>query len=111
MSRRSKRKTSAKIRKLGVNSVALVRSNQHMSLKLVSPEGIVKAGLSTMASGFLKKHKTGSNIKAAAALGKDMVALVRSHKIESVAFNRSGHIYHGRVKAVAEALRAGGILV
>ena len=51
----------------------------------------------------------GSNIEAAAQVGKDIASKALAKKIEKVVFDRSGYVYHGRVKALAEAAREAGL--
>ena len=51
----------------------------------------------------------GSNIEAAAAVGKDIAEKALAKKINNVVFDRSGYVYHGRVKALAEAAREAGL--
>jgi large subunit ribosomal protein L18 len=51
----------------------------------------------------------GGNVKAAAVVGKRIAEKAREKGVESVAFDRSGYKYHGRVKALAEAARAAGL--
>ena len=51
----------------------------------------------------------GGNVKAAASIGKILGAKAKQLGIERVAFDRRGHKYHGRVKALAEAVREAGL--
>ena len=55
------------------------------------------------------KIKSGGNIDAAAKVGDEMAAKIKSAKIKSITFDRSGYIFHGRVKAFAEAIRNKGV--
>ena len=55
------------------------------------------------------KLENGSNIEAAAAVGKDIAEKALAKKLENIVFDRSGYIYHGRVKALAEAAREAGL--
>ena len=57
------------------------------------------------------KLENGSNVDAAAAVGKDIAEKALAKKIKNVVFDRSGYIYHGRVKALAEAASGAGALV
>ncbi len=55
------------------------------------------------------KLENGSNIEAAKAVGKDIADKALAKKIKKIVFDRSGYIYHGRVKALAEAAREAGL--
>ena len=55
------------------------------------------------------KLENGSNVEAAAQVGKDIAEKALAKKIKNVVFDRSGYIYHGRVKALAEAAREAGL--
>ncbi|UUD37098.1 50S ribosomal protein L18 [Mycoplasmopsis californica] len=64
----------------------------------------------TLASSNTAKNKTyGGNIAAASALGSEFGKLLITKKIKKVVFDRSGYIYHGRVKAFADAVRKEGV--
>jgi large subunit ribosomal protein L18 len=56
-----------------------------------------------------KELKSGSNVAAAALVGRRIAEKAKSAGIESVAFDRAGYKYHGRVKALAEAAREAGL--
>ena len=55
------------------------------------------------------KLKNGSNVEAAKVVGKDIAEKALAKKIKTIVFDRSGYIYHGRVKALAEAAREAGL--
>jgi large subunit ribosomal protein L18 len=55
------------------------------------------------------KLENGSNIEAAAQVGKDIAEKALAKKIETVVFDRSGYVYHGRVAALADAAREAGL--
>ena len=67
------------------------------------------ASASTLEAEVRKEVKNGGNKAAAAAIGKRIAAKAKSAGIETVAFDRSGLKYHGRVKALADAAREGGL--
>ncbi len=68
-------------------------------------------GASTKSEEFQKKAgiKTTGNVKAAETFGKFFAEQAKAKGINKVVFDRSGYLYHGRVKAFAEAARAGGL--
>lgn len=55
------------------------------------------------------KIKNGSNIEGAILVGKDIAGKAKNKKIKTVVFDRGGYLYHGRVKALAEAARENGL--
>ena len=87
------------------------RTSKHMYAQIISPENdtVVSAStLQTEVKQALKNGKTG-NMKAAAIVGKVIAKKAKKAKIEIVAFDRSGFMFHGRVKALAEAARENGL--
>ena len=69
----------------------------------------VLLGISTLNKDIRKKIKSGGNLEAATALGEAVAAVAQKKGIKKVAFDRGGYLYHGRVKAVAEAARKAGL--
>ena len=69
----------------------------------------VLAAASTTQADVREGLKTFNNIEAAAKVGKAIAEKAKAAGIEKVAFDRSGYRYHGRVKALAEAAREGGL--
>jgi large subunit ribosomal protein L18 len=107
---RRARKTRAKIAELKVARLAVHRSNLHISAQIFSGCGTrVLAAASTMESSVRTQVPNGGNVDAAKAVGKLIAERARAAGIEQVAFDRSGFHYHGRVRALAEAAREGGL--
>lgn len=113
---RLRRATAArkKIANLRVNRLAVHRSNLHIYANIISPEGDkVLVSASTIEPEVRKELESnkqkGSNVEAATVVGKRVAEKAKAAGIESVAFDRSGFRYHGRVKAVAEAAREAGL--
>ena len=106
MSIRSKNKTRAKIAAQHKHSVIIQRSNQHFYAQILNPEGIAIAGGSTKTPAIIKKLKKQSsrNCDSARVVGEYCAGLLKQLKVDEFAFNRSGYIYHGRVKAFVEGL-------
>ena len=86
--------------------LCLYRSNKNIEAQIIDD---VKGVTLVSSSSMVLKLENGSNIKAAAKVGKDIAEKALAAKIEKVVFDRSGYIYHGRVKALAEAAREAGL--
>jgi large subunit ribosomal protein L18 len=69
----------------------------------------VLASASTLEADVRKEAGNGSNVKAAAIVGKRIAEKAKAQGVEQVAFDRAGFKYHGRVKALAEAAREAGL--
>ncbi|MEW6058392.1 MAG: 50S ribosomal protein L18 [Bdellovibrionota bacterium] len=107
---RRARKTRAKIAELKMIRLAVHRSNLHISAQIFSGCGTkVIASASTMEPVIKAKLQNGSNIDAAKVIGGLIAERAKAAGIEQVAFDRSGFHYHGRVKALADAAREGGL--
>ena len=105
--RRAKR-ARAKISELRMNRLCVFRSPRHIYAQVITPEGDkVLASASTVE----KDNRAGAtgNVDAAGKVGKKIAERAKAAGIESVAFDRSGYAYHGRVKALADAAREGGL--
>jgi large subunit ribosomal protein L18 len=105
--RRAKR-ARAKISELRVNRLCVYRSPRHIYAQVIAPNGnTILASASTVE----KENKSGAtgNIDAAGKIGKLIAERAKKAGIDKVAFDRSGYAYHGRVKALAEAAREGGL--
>ncbi len=108
---RRARQTRLKIAQLRVNRLAVYRTNTHIYASIIDPSGgKVLVSASTVEPDLRKALSgKGSNIAAAAAVGKRVAEKAKAAGITSVAFDRSGFKYHGRVKALADAAREGGL--
>lgn len=108
---RRSRQTRLKISELGVHRLSVHRTNLHIYAQIYTPCGTqVVAAASTVEAqckGDVKGN--GGNIDAAVVIGKCIAERAKSAGVESVAFDRSGFRYHGRVKALAEAAREAGL--
>ena len=86
------------------------RSNEHIYAQITSPTGDkVLASASSLEKEVRGQLKNGGNRKAAELVGQRIAAKAKEKGIEKVAFDRAGYRYHGRVKALAEAARGGGL--
>ncbi|PKO48001.1 MAG: 50S ribosomal protein L18 [Betaproteobacteria bacterium HGW-Betaproteobacteria-22] len=107
---RRARKTRAKIAELKVTRLSVHRTNTHIYAQIIAETGdkvIVSA--STVEADVRKKIKNGGNIEAAAAIGKLIAEKAKKAGVTTVAFDRSGYKYHGRIKALADAARENGL--
>ncbi len=107
---RRSRRARAKIAELGVNRLSVHRTPRHTYAQVFSGEtGKVVAAASTLSSDVKKSVKYTGNVDAAAAVGKLIAERAKAAGVETVAFDRSGFKYHGRVKALADAARENGL--
>jgi large subunit ribosomal protein L18 len=90
--------------------VCVFRSNKHIYASLVDDEkGRVILTVSTRSKEFNKNLKNYGNVEAAYEVGKLFAKKVLERGYKKVVFDRSGYLYHGRVKALAEAARKEGL--
>ena len=107
---RRARQTRLRIAEQLATRLVVSRSNSHIYAQIVAPEGgRVLASASTLEGEVRKDLKNGGNAAAAAFVGKRIAERAQALGIERVAFDRSGYRFHGRVKALAEAAREGGL--
>ena len=107
---RRSRQTRIRIRNNGAIRLTVHRTNGHIYAQITSPEGDkVLASASSLEKDLRSQIKHGSTRKAAEIVGQRIAAKAKEKGIEKVAFDRAGYRYHGRVKALAEAARAGGL--
>jgi len=107
---RRARKTRARIAEQRANRLVVSRSNSHIYAQIIAPDGDkVLTSASTLEGDMRKDTKNGGNRAAATLIGKRIAEKAKALGIESVAFDRSGYKYHGRVKALAEGAREGGL--
>lgn len=105
--RRAKR-ARMKMKQLGAVRLCVHRTPRHMYTQVISADGAnVLASASTL-DADLRSSATG-NADAAASVGKLIAERAKAAGIEKVAFDRSGFQYHGRIKALADAAREGGL--
>ncbi|TWG88068.1 large subunit ribosomal protein L18 [Luteimonas sp. J16] len=107
---RRAKSTRARIRELGVPRLSVLRTGQHVYAQVFSADGSkVLAAASTTQADVREGLKSSKNIEAAAKVGRAIAEKAKAAGIEKVAFDRSGYRYHGRVKALADAAREGGL--
>ena len=107
---RRARQTRTKIAELKAVRLTVHRSGSHIYAQVIDPSGAtVLVSASTVEPDVRKTLKNGGNVKAAAEVGKRIAEKATKLGIESVAFDRSGYRFHGRVKALAQAAREAGL--
>jgi large subunit ribosomal protein L18 len=110
---RRARQTRIRIATQGVARLTVTRTNLHIYASLISDDGSkVLASASTVEADIRKElggAGKGATVAAAQQIGKRIAEKAKAAGIEKVAFDRAGFRYHGRVKALADAARAGGL--
>ena len=106
---RRSRKTRAKIAELRVPRLTVFRTPRHIYAQIIAPDSKVLAAASTLQKDIKGTLKCTGNRDAAAAVGKVIAERAKSVGVEQVAFDRSGFVYHGRIKALADAAREAGL--
>ncbi len=109
---RRARKTRAKISELAVPRLSIHRTPRHIYAQVIAASGSeVIASVSTVQADMKGQIKYTGNIDAATAVGKAIAEKALAAGVSSVAFDRSGFKYHGRVKALADAAREAGLKI
>jgi large subunit ribosomal protein L18 len=112
LSDRRRQRTSGKVKRnnSGRPRLAVYRSGKHIYAQIIiDKNGTTVAAASTIDIDVRSKLKTGSNIEAASLVGKVVAERAKKAGVNMVVFDRGGYLYHGRVKALAEAARQGGL--
>lgn len=90
--------------------LSVYRSLHHIYAQVISDEsGRTLVAASTLAPELSKTLKSRRDVAAAKAVGKTVAELCRDKGISQVVFDRNGFLYHGRIKALAEAAREAGL--
>ena len=107
---RRARQTRIRIRDNAAVRLTVHRTNGHIYAQITSPAGDkVLAAASSVEKDVRSQLKHGSTRKAAELVGQRIAAKAKEKGIDKVAFDRAGYRYHGRIKALAEAARSGGL--
>lgn len=106
---RRAKKTRCKIKLLKANRLCVHRTPQHIYAQIIDPTGKILAAASTLEKEIKKECAFGGNVAAAKVVGKTIAARAKDQKVTVSAFDRSGFKYHGRVAALADAAREGGL--
>ena len=90
--------------------LAVFRSIKHIAAQLVDDDaGRTLLAVDSRSKDFRTRQATGGNVAAAKVLGELLAQKAKATGIERVVFDRGGYKFHGRVKALADAARAGGL--
>jgi len=109
---RRRQRVRTNIRKVaaGRPRLSVHRTNQHIYAQVIDDaKGETVAMASTLDADLRKSLKVGSNIQAAAEVGKMIADRAKSAGVDTVVFDRGGFLFHGRVKALADAAREAGL--
>ena len=107
---RRARQTRIRIAEQKAVRLCVHRSNCHIYAQVISECGSkIIASASTVEADVRKDLANGGNVKAAQTVGRLIAERAKAKGVEKVAFDRSGFRYHGRVKALADAAREGGL--
>ncbi|HEY3703579.1 MAG TPA: 50S ribosomal protein L18 [Terracidiphilus sp.] len=99
----------ARIRRKLAGTAQRPRLNVYRSLNHIYAQVIDDQAGVTLASASTIKLKTGGNVAAAKEIGKTIAELAKEKGVTKVVFDRGGFLYHGRIKALAEAAREAGL--
>ncbi|HEX4240473.1 MAG TPA: 50S ribosomal protein L18 [Steroidobacteraceae bacterium] len=107
---RRARRARVKIKELAAMRLSVHRTPQHIYAQIFAPEGDkVLVAASTLQKDVRGELKSTGNIEAAKAVGRAIAERAKAKGIGKVAFDRSGFMYHGRIKALADAAREAGL--
>ncbi len=102
------RRGRAKMRELQAVRLSVYRTPKHIYAQIIAPEGDQVLASAATLDKDLRGGSTG-NVEAAGRVGQLIAERAKAAGVSAVAFDRSGYKYHGRVKALAEAAREGGL--
>lgn len=103
--RRRRVRTALRSRAGGKPRLSVHRTGKHIYAQVIDD----KDGRTLAAASTLGGDKSGANVDAASQVGKDIAEAAKKAGVTSVVFDRGGFLFHGRVKALADAAREGGL--
>ncbi len=108
---RRQRRVRAKLnRKTKRPRLSVFRSSKHIYAQVIDDvKGVTLAAASTLDKDIKGKSKTGADREAAVEVGKLIAARAKANGVEVVVFDRGGYMFHGRIKALADAAREAGL--
>jgi large subunit ribosomal protein L18 len=91
--------------------VFVFKSNRYVYTQAINDEtGTVLASACSLEKSFREQHKNTKNLSSCEALGEIMAQRLKARNIAAIVFDRGAYPYHGRIKALAEAMRKGGLV-
>ena len=100
----------ARINKAGLPRMTVFRSGRQIYAQIIDDvKGVTLAAANTLEADMRGKLKSGANVDAASQVGKLIAERAKKAGVEKVMFDRGAYLYHGRVKALAEGAREGGL--
>jgi large subunit ribosomal protein L18 len=103
--RRRRVRTALKSRAGGKPRLSVHRTGRHIYAQIIDDND----GRTVAAASTLGGKSSGANVDAASQVGKDIAAAAKKAGVTTVVFDRGGYLFHGRVKALADAAREGGL--
>ena len=108
--RKRRNRYNLKRRAIGKPRLSVFRSSKHIHVQVIDDaDGRTVVAASTVDKDLRGKFKTGATVEAATAIGKEIADRASKAGVSDVVFDRGGYNYHGRIKALAEAAREGGL--
>lgn len=108
--RRARVRRALKAAANGRPRLSVFRSSKHIYAQVIDDgAGVTLASASTLEKNLRDSLKTGADSEAAGAVGKLIAERAAAAGVSKVVFDRGGRIYHGRIKALADAAREGGL--
>ena len=90
--------------------LSVFRSSKQIYAQVIDDEkGVTLAAASSIEKALREELKTGADVEAARRVGKEIAERAKKAGVDKVVFDRGGYMYHGRVKALAEGAREGGL--
>jgi len=108
--RKARIRRAIRVKANGRPRLSIFRSSEQIYAQVIDDEkGVTLAAASTLEKTLREELKTGANVEAARRIGKEIAERAKKVGVDKVVFDRGGYMYHGRVKALAEGAREGGL--
>lgn len=109
--RQERVRTNIKKKNTGRVRLTIFRSQNHIYAQLIDDmQGLTLASASSMQKGIREKLKSGADINAAKEVGRQIALVAKAANVDKVVFDKGGYLFHGRVKALADAARENGLV-